>query len=65
MGKLARIATVVFGAWHSHVWARRCYWSRINKDRLIEVTIGLTESMGEGNTTQCLLMGNGAEGFTN
>jgi hypothetical protein len=36
----------VFGAWHSHVWARRCYGSRINKDRLIEVMIGLVELMG-------------------
>jgi hypothetical protein len=46
MGKLARIATGVFGVWHSHVWAMRCYGSRINKDRLIKVMIGLAELMG-------------------
>jgi hypothetical protein len=46
MGKLARIAMVVFGAWNSHVWARRCYGSKTNKDRLIEVTICLAEPMG-------------------
>jgi hypothetical protein len=46
MEKLARIAMGVFGAWHSHVWARMGYGSRINKDRLIEVTIGLAEPMG-------------------
>jgi hypothetical protein len=39
--------------------------SQINKDELIEVTIGLAEPMGEGDTIQCLLMGNGAEGFAN
>jgi hypothetical protein len=46
MGKLARIVKGVFGAWHSHVSIRRCYRSRINKDTLIEVTIGLVEPIG-------------------
>jgi hypothetical protein len=46
MGKLARIMMGVFGIGHSHVWARRCYGFRINKDRRIEVTIGLAEPMG-------------------
>jgi hypothetical protein len=46
LGKLVRIATDVFGVWHSHVWARRCYKFGINKDRPIEITIGLAKLMG-------------------
>jgi hypothetical protein len=30
----------------SNVWAKRCYGSKINKDKLIKVTIGLAEPMG-------------------
>jgi hypothetical protein len=30
----------------SNIWARRCYGSKINKDKLIKVTIGLAEPMG-------------------
>jgi hypothetical protein len=52
MGKLARIATGVFEAQHSHVWERRCYGSKINKDKLIKLTIGLVEPMREGDMTR-------------
>jgi hypothetical protein len=43
MKKLARIATGVFEARHSHVWAKRCYGSKISKGELINVTIGIAE----------------------
>jgi hypothetical protein len=55
MGKLSRIATGVFEAQHSHVWAKRCHRSRISKGELIKVTIGLAEPMREGDMTRCLL----------
>jgi hypothetical protein len=41
MGKLARIATGVFGAQHSHVGAKRGYGSKISKGGFIKVTIGI------------------------
>jgi hypothetical protein len=37
--------------------AKECYGSRISKDELIEVTIGLAEPMREGDTIQCLFYG--------
>jgi hypothetical protein len=43
MGKLVRIVTDVFGAQHSHVGAKRCYESKINKGEFIKVTIGIGE----------------------
>jgi hypothetical protein len=52
MGKLARIATGVFEARHSHVWERWCYGSKINKDKLIKLTVGLAEPMREGDMTR-------------
>jgi hypothetical protein len=54
MGKLARIATGVFGAWHSKVWARSATVPKISKGELIKVTIGLTEPMRMGDTIRCL-----------
>jgi hypothetical protein len=45
MEKLARIATGVFGAWHSHVWKRSATVPKISKGELIKITIGLTEPM--------------------
>jgi hypothetical protein len=53
---LLSIAEGVFQARHSHVWARKCYESNINKDKLIKVTVGPTEPMREGNTIMCFLM---------
>jgi hypothetical protein len=53
---LLSIAAGVFQARHSHVWARRCYGSKINKDKFIKVTIGLAEPMRKGATIMCLLM---------
>jgi hypothetical protein len=41
MGKLARIVTCVFGAWPSHVGAKRCYRSKISEGGFIMVTSGL------------------------
>jgi hypothetical protein len=52
VGKLARIATGVFGAWHSHVWARSATISKICKGELIKVTIGITEPMIIGGHDQ-------------
>jgi hypothetical protein len=43
MVKLARIATDVFEARHSHVRAKRCYGSKISKGEFIKVTIGIAE----------------------
>jgi hypothetical protein len=43
MGKLARIATGVFGAWHSHVWARSATVPKISKGELIKLTMGIEE----------------------
>jgi hypothetical protein len=48
MGKLARIATGVFEARHSHVGAKRCYRSKINKGGFMKVTISLSELMKKG-----------------
>jgi hypothetical protein len=48
MRKLARIATGVVEAWHSHVGAKRCYGSRISTGGFIKVTIGLTKPMAMG-----------------
>jgi hypothetical protein len=44
----------VFQARCSHVEAKECYASRINKDELIEVTISLAKSMRGGDTIRCL-----------
>jgi hypothetical protein len=46
----------VFEAWHSHVWAKRCYRSKISKGGFIKVTIGLTKPMRKGDTVRCLLV---------
>jgi hypothetical protein len=43
MRKLAKIATDVFEARHSHVGAKRYYGSKINKGGFIKVTIGIVE----------------------
>jgi hypothetical protein len=57
MGKLARIVTWVFGAWHSHVWARSAMIPKINKGGFIKVTIGIAEQQ-ESVIRQCsFLMG--------
>jgi hypothetical protein len=56
MEKLARIVTGVFGAWHSHVWARSVTVLKISKGELIKVTIGLTEPMRMGDMIRCLLV---------
>jgi hypothetical protein len=37
--------TGVFQAQHSHVWVKRCYGSKLNKDKLSKVTMDLTEPM--------------------
>jgi hypothetical protein len=50
MRKLARIATGVFEARHSHVGAKRHYRSKIIKGGFIKVTIGLTKPMRKGDT---------------
>jgi hypothetical protein len=61
MGKLARIATGVFEAWHSHVRAKRCYGSKICKGGFIKVTIGIAEQK-ESVIRQCaFLMGERGE----
>jgi hypothetical protein len=52
MGKLASIAMGVFGAWHSHVWARSATVPKISKGELIKVTIGLMEPMRIGGHDQ-------------
>jgi hypothetical protein len=54
MGKLARILTCVFGAWPSHVGAKRCYGSKISKDGFIKVTSGLMGPMRKGDMIRCL-----------
>jgi hypothetical protein len=56
MGKLARIATVVFEARHSQVGAKGCYGSTISKGGFVKVTIGLTEPMRKGEMVRCLLV---------
>jgi hypothetical protein len=61
---LFSIAAGVYQVRHSHVWAKRHDGSKINKDKLIKVTIGLAEPMRESDTIICLLMSQGAEGFT-
>jgi hypothetical protein len=43
MGKLARITTGVFEARHSHIQARKGYGSKIRKNELIKVKIGIME----------------------
>jgi hypothetical protein len=45
----------VFQTRHSHVEAKKCYGSKINKDELIKVMIDLAESMREGDTIRCHL----------
>jgi hypothetical protein len=50
------IAEGVFQTRHSHVWAKRCYESKINKDKIIKVTIGPAGPMREDDTIRCLLM---------
>jgi hypothetical protein len=57
MRKLARMATGVFEARHSHVGAKRCYWSKRNKGGFINVMIGMAESMRMGDTLRCLSNG--------
>jgi hypothetical protein len=42
---------------NSHAEAKKCYMSKIYKDGLIRITIGLAEPMREGDTIRCLLMG--------
>jgi hypothetical protein len=56
MRKLARIATGVFEARHSHVGAKRCYGSKISKGGFINVTIDLTKLMRKGDRVRCLLV---------
>jgi hypothetical protein len=56
-GELVGIATGVFQAWNSHAQARKGYGSEISKGKLIKVMIGLAEPLREGDTIQCLLMG--------
>jgi hypothetical protein len=64
MVKLARIATSVFEARHSHVRAKRCYGSKMSKDGFIKVIVGLTEPMRMGDTLRCLSNGRkGREGL--
>jgi hypothetical protein len=53
---LLSITAGVFQARHSHVWARRCYGSKINKDKLIKVPIVLAGPMRQGDMIRCLLM---------
>jgi hypothetical protein len=57
MRKLARMATGVFEARHSHVGAKRCYWSKMSKGGFINVMIGIVESMRMGDTLRCLSNG--------
>jgi hypothetical protein len=57
MGKLARIVTCVFGAWHSHVWARSATVPKVCKGGFIKVTIGIAKQQ-ESVIRQCaFLMG--------
>jgi hypothetical protein len=56
MRKLARIATGVFEARHSHVGTKRCYGSKISMGWFIKVTIDLTEPMRKGDTVRGLLV---------
>jgi hypothetical protein len=43
MWKLSSIAVGVIQVWHSHVEAKKCYGSKITKDKLIKVMIGLAK----------------------
>jgi hypothetical protein len=61
MEKLARIVTGVFEARHSHVGAKRCYWSKMSKGGFIKVTIGIAESMRMDDTFRSL--SNGRKGW--
>jgi hypothetical protein len=45
--KLASIVAGVFQVWHSHAEEKKYYESKINRDELIKVTIGLAEPMRE------------------
>jgi hypothetical protein len=63
MGKLARIATGVFEARHSHVLAKKCYRSKISKGELIKVTVDLAEPMREDGMIRCL--SRRLQGYTN
>jgi hypothetical protein len=54
MVKLGRIATGVFGAWHRHVRAKRCYEYKISKGGFIKVTSDLMGPMRKGDTIRCL-----------
>jgi hypothetical protein len=56
MWKLTSIAAGVFQAQHNHVEAKESYGSWINKDELIEVTIGLAKPMREDDKIGCMLM---------
>jgi hypothetical protein len=58
------IAEGVFQARRTHVEANECYGSRISKDELIEVTIGLAEPLRGGDSIRCLLLSQGAGRFT-
>jgi hypothetical protein len=55
MVKLARIATGVFEARHSHVGAKRCYGSKISNGGFIKVTIGIAEQQ-ESVIRQCAFL---------
>jgi hypothetical protein len=57
MRKLARIATGVFGSWHSHVEVKKCYGSKISKSGFIKAMSGLMEPMRKGDTIRCLSNG--------
>jgi hypothetical protein len=56
MWKLTSIAAGVFQAQHNHGEAKESYGSWINKDELIEVTIGLAKPMREDDKIGCMLM---------
>jgi hypothetical protein len=62
--KLASSVAGVFQARRSHVEAKECYRSRINKDELIEVTIDPVEPMRGGGTIRCLLLSQWVGRFT-
>jgi hypothetical protein len=54
MVKLGRIATGVFGAWHSHVRAKWCYEYKISRGGVIKVTRDLMGPMRKDDTIRCL-----------
>jgi hypothetical protein len=57
---LARLEVTFY--WVNHVgWV---HGSRISKDELIEVTIGLAQPLRGGDSIRCLLLSQGAGRFT-